>query len=32
MQSDWIKKYIDFNTEKKKKKIQKINLRKVCSN
>ena len=32
MQSDWMKKYIDFNTEKKKKKIQKINLRKVCSN
>ena len=33
MQSDWMKKYIDFNTEKKKKKkIQKINLRKFCSN
>ena len=32
MQSDWMKKYIDFNTEKKKKNIQKINLRKVCSN
>ena len=30
MQCDWMKKYIDFNTEKKKKKIQKINFRKVC--
>ena len=32
MQSEWMKKYIDFKTKKKKKKIQKINLRKVCSN
>ena len=29
MQSDWMKKYIDFNTEKKKKKKKKINFIKI---